>query len=245
MSLLAALLGALLLVSPAPPRDGRALLQAMYDRYAGTWYHGATFVQKTTHENGEVETWYEAMTVPGRLRIDIAPLDSGRALIFRSDSIYIIGGDTVRRSAPLVHPLMVLGFDVYGQSPDTTAARLESLHMDLSKIREDTWQGRPVYVVGADAGDSTTNQFWVDQERLLFVRLIQRASSGAIAESQFNKYQPLGGGWMAPEVIFYRNGKVVTTEEYSDIRERASLPDSLFLPKPFARAEWIGEVGGR
>ncbi len=240
MSLLAAVIAVLLLVSPTPPRDGRALLQAMHDRYAGHWYRAATFVQKTIHEGGEVETWYEALTVPGRLRIDIAPLDSGKAILFRNDSIYVIAADTVAQRAPLIHPLMVLGFDVYGEPVDTTAARLEALQFDLAKLREDTWQGRAVYVVGADAGDSTSNQFWIDRDRLLFVRMMQQTRSGGTAESQFNKYQKLDGGWMAPEVKFYRDGKLVTTEEYSDIRARASLPDSLFLAEPFTKAEWIG-----
>ena len=31
-------------------------------------------------------------------------------------------------------------------------------------------------------------------------------------ETQFNKYQKLGGGWIAAEVIFMVDGKVVTTE---------------------------------
>ena len=42
-------------------------------------------------------------------------------------------------------------------------------------------------------------------------------------ETQFNKYQKLGGGWMAPEVIFMIDGKVVTTEKYSDIRGDMTL----------------------
>ena len=241
MSLLFAWLAAMVLIRPVPPHNGQELVRAMHDRYAGHWYHGATFVQKTIHETGDVENWYEALTVPGRLRIDIAPLDSGKAIIFRSDSIYIIGADTVEQRAPLIHPLMVLGFDVYGESVDTTVARLQALKFDLTKLRADTWQGRPVYVVGADAGDSTTNQFWVDQDRLLFVRMIQRTRTGGVAESQFNKYQKLDGGWMAPEVVFYRDGKLVTTEQYGDIRARDDLPDALFLPEPFSRAEWIGQ----
>jgi len=93
----------------------------------------------------------------------------------------------------------------------------QGLKFDLSIFREDTWQGRPVYVVGAKAGDLHSLQFWIDQKNLYFVRMIRPAGKDGAQtqETQFNKYQKLGGGWMSPEVIFSVDGKVVTTEEYS------------------------------
>jgi hypothetical protein len=210
----------------------------MHDRYAGKWYHTLTFVQKTTHEDGSIETWYEALQFPGLLRIDIAPIDSSNVLLFRHDSIYVIRGGQNRPVRPLVHPLMVLGFDVYFDSPETTIGKLKGLGFDLSTMREDTWQGRPVYVVGAAAGDTTSNQFWVDKERLVFVRSLQAGQGGAIMETQFNKYQRLGEGWVSPEVLFYRNGVIVTREEYSDMRGDVPLPASLFDTK-YAQPEWV------
>jgi len=38
--------------------------------------------------------------------------------------------------------------------------KLKGLKFDLSIEREETWQGRPVYVVGARAGDLHSAQFW-------------------------------------------------------------------------------------
>ena len=230
-----ALLGAL--AGPAP-QDGEALIRQMHDRYAGKWYRTLTFVQKTTHEDGSIETWYEALQFPGLLRIDIAPIDSSNVLLFRHDSIYVIRGGQNRPARPLVHPLMVLGFDVYFDPPETTIGKLKGLGFDLSTMREDTWQGRPVYVVGAAAGDTTSNQFWVDKERLVFVRSLQPGQGGAIMETQFNKYQRLGEGWVSPEVLFYRNGVIVTREEYSDMRGDVPLPASLFDTK-YAQPEWV------
>ena len=57
-------------------------------------------------------------------------------------------------------------------------------------------------------------------------------------ETQFNKYQKLGGGWMSPEVIFSVDGKTVTTEEYSELRAGVTLPDKLFDPQSFATVHW-------
>jgi hypothetical protein len=221
----------------AAPTSGAELVRLMHDRYAGAWYHTVTFVQATTMEDGSVQTWYEALMVPGRLRIDIAPLDSTHALIFRNDSLTELHGDTVR-SQPLVHPLMVLGFDVYADPVQKTIDKLRGLGIDLSQIREDTWHDRPVYVVGAPAGDEHTNQFWVDRDRLLFVRLI-RSRGDVVQDTEFNQYQPLGRGWIAAEVVFKRNGKVITTERYSDIRGDVSLPDSLFDITAYRPPAWV------
>jgi hypothetical protein len=135
----------------------------------------------------------------------------------------------------------VLGFDAYFDPPETTVGKLKGLGFDLSKIREDTWQGRPAYVVGAVAGDSTTAQFWIDRERLVFVRMVQVApdGSGRIYETQFNRYQPLGKGWISVEVVFNVNGELATKEEYAEVKSDPVLPDDLFAPGTYAKAEWM------
>ena len=57
-------------------------------------------------------------------------------------------------------------------------------------------------------------------------------------ETQFNKYQRLGGGWMSPEVVFMVDGKTVTTEEYSELRANIPLDGKLFDPQYFATVHW-------
>ncbi len=228
-------------VSPAPA-DGEALIRAMYDKYQGKWYRTLTFVQTTTDlRKNTKETWYEAARIPGILRIDIAPIDSGKTILFRNDSIYQFDGGALKASQPFVHPLMVLGFDVYLDPVERTLQRLKSLGFDLSTIREDSWQGRPVYVVGAAKGDTATKQFWIDRERLVFVRMMEAArnGSGNIVETQFNKYQPLGKGWISIEVKFMVAGKVVTLEEYADVKGDPALPDELFNPSAYGRPRWV------
>ena len=67
----------------------------------------------------------------------------------------------------------MLGFDVYFQPVETTLEQLKKLKIDLLVLREDRWQDRPVYVVGAKAGDLRSPQFWIDKKNLYFVRLVQ------------------------------------------------------------------------
>lgn len=101
---------------------------------------------------------------------------------------------------------------------------------DLAVLSEGTWQGRPVWIVGAKAGDLRTRQFWVDKERLVFVRLLEPTPGDTtkIADTRFNKYQPLAGGWVSPEVEFLVNGQQTFLEEYTQLQANVAMPAALW-----------------
>ena len=218
------------------------LIGAMRKKYAKTWYKNTTFKQVTTDidKDGTKKeaVWYEAISLPGRLRIDFDPAKDGNGFLFANDKIYSYKNGKLEGSRPLIHPLVLLAFDVYFLPVDQTIAKLKQLKFDLSSLREDTWQGRPVYVVGAKAGDLHSPQFWIDKQRLYFVRMFRPAGKDGVltSETQFNKYQRLGGGWLAPEVIFTIDGKTTTTEEYSEMRANVKLDDNLFDPAKWTTA---------
>lgn len=220
------------------------LIQAMQKKYARSWYKTATFVQKTTNidkdGNRKVETWYEALSLPGSLRIDFTPIKDGNGILFTDSKAYSFKDGKVETSRPYVHPLMILGFDIYRLTETDAIMKLQALKFDLSIFREDTWQGRPVYVVGAKQGDLHSPQFWIDQKQLYFVRMLRPAGKDGAQtqETQFNKYQKLGGGWMAPEVIFMVDGKTLTTEEYSELRANVALNSKLFDPQSWTTVHW-------
>ena len=237
-------LAALVTAGPSvAPQTGEEVIRMMHSRYAGKWYRTVTFTQKTTLPDGKIETWYEALEVPARLRIDIAPLSGRNVILFRSDTVYRYANGEVKVARALVHPLLLLGFDVYGQPPEVTIGKLKGLGYDLSKAREGTWQGRKVWIVGAAAGDSTSKQFWVDQERLVYVRSLEPAvqKPGVTSEVQFNKYVKLGQGWIETEVLMLENGKVVVREEYRDMKPDARLPAGLFAGGAYAAPGWVTE----
>jgi outer membrane lipoprotein-sorting protein len=223
------------------PKNGEELIAQMQKKYAGKWYKTLAFVQKTTNfkpdGTTQVQTWYEAMSVPGRLRIDFDPLAKGDGILFVDGTMHSFRDTKLMGSRPLVHPLLVLGFDVYGQPVEKTVSQAKGLGIDLSVLHEEQWQGKAVYVVGAKPGDLRSPQFWVDKKNLYFVRLIQLGGKdkNLVQETQFNKYQKVkGGGWVSAEVIFMVDGKQTTTEEYSDIQTDISLD-----PKLFETGNWM------
>ena len=220
----------------APP-DGRQIIRAMHDRYAGAWYRRLSFVQRNTatRPDGTTEhsVWREYAALPGKLRIEFTPADSGNGILFVNDSQFVFHADTIASASAFIHPLMVLGFDVYFDAAERTVARLERLGFDLATVRDDTWQGRPAYVVGAKG-----RQFWVDRERLVFVRLLQpgQRDTTRTSDIRFNKYQPAGGAWISAEVAFLVDGRERWLEEYTEIRTGDALPDALFDPRRWATA---------
>jgi outer membrane lipoprotein-sorting protein len=232
------------MTSPAKISNTNDLIAAMQKRYEKSWYKTATFVQETTNVqpdgSAKVETWYEAMSVPGNLRIDFTPVSAGNGVLFTGGKIFIFKDGKADTTRDFDHPLLILGFDIYRSTASEVTAKLQALKFDLSQFREDTWQGRPVYVVGAKAGDLHSPQFWIDQENLYFVRMIRPAGKDGTQtqETQFNKYQKLGGGWMAPEVVFMVDGKVLTTEKYSDMRADVKLDPKLFDPQSWTTVHW-------
>ncbi len=225
-------------VSAAKITNAEQLVSAMHRKYAGKWYKTLVFAQKTTQfkPDGTAQNgiWYEALSMPGKLRIDYDPLAGGSGVIYAGGINNTFKDGKLTNSQPVNHALLVLGFDVYFQPVATTLEQLKKMKMDLSVLREDVWQGRNVYVVGTKQGDSRSPQFWIDKKNLYFVRLVQPVGKDGAntQEIEFNKYEKVkGGGWIAPEVVFILNGKRVFLEEYYGIRTNIPLDDNLFDPQ--------------
>jgi len=164
-----------------------------------------------------------------------------KAIIFRNDSVYQFDGGRLKDSAAFVHPLMVLGFDVYGAAVSETVKKLKDLKFDLSKLHQVKWKGRSTYVVGAAAGDSTSPQFWIDAERLYFVRSFEpsKKNPSVINETRFEKYIPLAGGWLEMEVLFLANGAQRVKEEYCNPKANVTLDPAIFDPKGWKGPGWV------
>lgn len=220
--------------------SGESVIAAMHDRYAGKWYKTLRFRQNVVTTRAGKETpgavWLEHAVIPGYLRIDQAHDYNGNGVIYGPDTLSIFRQGKLTQKRKERNPLMVLGFDVYGQPAATSLRILQEEGYDLTKFRTDTWQGREVYVVGAAAGDNHSKQFWVEKERLLFVRALEPTGQDGkqTVEYQFNDYQPLAGGWIAVKCNFLRDGVEFQREEYFDIVGNPVLPAGIMDPAQWA-----------
>ena len=240
-------ISALLLLSFARAqeiRNGEALLHAMHDRYQSSWYQTITFTQKSTtykpDGTGSAETWYEASSIPGKLRIDIGARAEGNGLVLVDGTLTVIKKDQVAGAHALINMLLVLGFDVYRQDPETIIKVVKGEGYDLSKLREDTWEGHAAYVVGADKGDLKSRQFWVAKDTLLFVREIEPSHQDPtkLNDIRFTDYRPLASAWIAARVEVFTDDKKVFSEDYTDIQANVKLAPGVFDPQQFASTHW-------
>jgi hypothetical protein len=218
----------------APTPSGDAIIRQMHDRYAGKWYHNMTFQQTTTAwdsaGNKTVATWYETLQMPGTIRIDFAPRSDGNGVLATHDSTFVIQHGAVTTVRAGGNILLTMAFDVYDQPVDKTVAVVRAAGYDLSKVHTDTWQGMPVYVIGADAGDMNAPQLWIDSKRLLLVRIFTPTKPGAttMRDIRFNQWRPIAGGWIAPNVEFYVGTTHQRTEDYDNIKTNVAISPELF-----------------
>jgi hypothetical protein len=225
-------------------QSGDDLLRAMHDRYQASWYKTVTFTQKSTtykpDGTSSAETWYEAALLPGKLRIDIGTPASGNGYVLVDGTVTILKDGKIAGTRAQVNMLLVLGFDVYRQDPETTIKVVKGEGYELSKLREDTWEGHPAYVVGADKGDLKSKQFWVAKDTLLFVREIEPARDDAKKSDdiRFTDYRPLAGAWVAARVEVYSDDKLVFSEDYTDIQGNVKLDLAAFDPQQFSSTHW-------
>ena len=217
------------------PPSGKDIIQKMYYQYGGKWYQTFTFRQTTDIYRGDSlrasQTWYEFIRFPDRFRMDFGDADSGNAAIFRGDSCYRyrnghLLSTTINNNEGLIFLMGGMYFYPLGRTLDILR---DSLHYNLDRMHEDSYETRPVYVIGADQGDTITNQIWVDQEKLFIVRMI-RSSPGRTLDARFAGYKPFGMGWSPMTCTFYVNGRLVQVETYQDARADVELDSRIFDP---------------
>ncbi len=216
--------------------DGKELIKAMHKMYApNKWYKYFTFSQNMEfYRNDSVvktDVWHEAYA-PGSLIIKFGKKDSKDGVLFSDFKVYSFAEGKEPKSAPRVHDLLLVGLDVYFFEPEKTTKILDSLGYNLAKIHEDMFDGRKVFVVGAEKGDSTSKQFWIDAERL-YMHRIMYDQKGKINDVIFADYTKMETYWMSKTIIFKTNGKLGLIERYYDIKFPKTLPIDWFDPKKF------------
>lgn len=216
------------------------LIKAMHDRYDGKYLKTMSFLQNNTAYTvtgqEQKSQWYEHIEIPGKLRIAFLPASQKSGLVQIDDRVASFDNGIRVDFRPSVNPLLLLTADVYVAPVATIMRELDTLHVDGDVIRNDTWDGQPVYVVGAKAGDSTSNQLWVDRDQLRLVRFIQSQRVGertTVSDIRVKGYKEIGGFDVPTEFLVIRNGRPVWREEYADVRINAD-----FLPGTFDQARW-------
>ena len=221
----------------ATPRTGQEVLEAMRAAYDGKWYHTLTFVQKTTFHRPDGPTqeqiWYETLRhtpqTGTQLRIDIGELAAGNGVIFTADSTFPVRAGKPGQPRGTGNEFLPLIEGVYVQPVAQTVKDLDQMKVDLSKVSSGTWQGKPVWIVGATAGDTTSPQFWIEPERKLLVRMMFRPNeTQPPLDVHLAGYVRAGNGWLGTKIDILQNGKPVQIEEYTEWKVDVPVDAALF-----------------
>ena len=212
-----------------------SVFRAMHDRYDGKYLKSLSFLQNntsyTTTGEERKSQWYVHIAVPGKMRIAFLPSPQKSGLVQVGDRVASFDNGIRVDFRPAVNPMLLLTTDVF-VSPNATIMRgLDSLHVDAEVMHTDEWDGRPVYVIGAKDGDTTSNQIWVDRERLQLLRVIQRdkaATRTIVSDTQVRNYKNIEGYDVPTEVLVLRNGRPALREQFSDIRVNEEFPAGTF-----------------
>lgn len=212
-----------------------SLVKAMHDRYSGKYLKTMSFLQNntryTTSGQEQKSQWYEHIEIPGKLRIAFLPATQRSGLVQIDDRVASFDNGIrvdFRRS---VNPLLLLTADVYVAPIEKIMLRLDSLGIDDTIMRTDTWEGEDAYVIGAKAGDTTSNQMWVDKDHLRLVRLIQRSKIGErtiVSDTRVRNYKEIEGFEVPTEFLVLRNGRPFWREQHADLKVNEVFPVGTF-----------------
>ena len=213
-----------LIAGPISAQSGAIeLLEAMHARYYGKVCKAYSFSQRNTHYMADTvsghSTWHERVSFPDRFTIFFGDTTKGNYVHFRNDSLFSYRhSELVKKGADSNVLLLLLGGMYYRQLGDVVN-RLKMAKYDFGKFSKQDWNGKPVYVLGAEKNDLNSNQFWVDAGTLVIVRIIEKMNAGDWMDMRFESHQPLCGGYVENKVSFRRNGKLEQLEEYYDVKE--------------------------
>lgn len=226
------------------PANGTEVLQRMHDAYAGKWYSTLRFVQKTTvyRPDGTTTyaTWYESLRHTDahgtQLRIDLGDPSAGNGTLYTADSTWVMRAGKLTNTQGSGNVFLPLIEGVYMQPVSKTIAQLAETKIDLSRVTTGTWEGSAVWIVGTTtAADTLSPQMWIDQQRLVVVRVIVGLAPNAPPmDIHLGDYVKVGDGWLATKIAMLVGGKPRQLEDYADWRVNVDLPADMF-----STAKWM------
>lgn len=220
-----------------PFKDGKEVLTQIYNAYKpNKWYRHFTFSQETYfYKDGKIdkkEIWHESSSSPGKLLIKFNTKDSKDGVIFKDNRVYVFKEGKEVANKPSVHELTLAAFDIYFIKPERSIFLLDSLGFDLKKVRYDQLDGKTMIVIGADKGDTLSNQLWYDEAHL-YLRKMNFKHGNELREVELTDYKTIEKKHVATRVIFKINSTLAMEEKYFDIKFLKTEPTEYYDPKKF------------
>ncbi len=214
------------------------ILSKMYHRYYNKWYKNFTFDQTTENYVKDslvkTATWHETIVYPDYFRISFGDVSNGNAVIFIKDSSYNFSkGKLVKKSLRGEDLTFLLG-GMYFISFDSVKIKMGKEGYDITKAYQTSWNGKPMYVIGAGNAEEKLNQLWIDKKKLIVVKFIKYKGQNK-EEAVFSDHVKFGKAWSETSCIFYSNDKVLQKEKYYNCQVNTNVDMGIFDPYNFKK----------
>ena len=199
------------------------LMKEISSRYNGKWFTQLSFSQTVyRYENDTLvstEINDEAYSFPTNLTIYRTQGDTSNRYVYKNDFEFIYENNELISERKITHDAIIIGWDFYNMTFPEIMKRWEDMSYDITKFHEIVDNGRKIYVIGADKGDSLSPQVWFDAEHLYCIKVQRNIPERGLRETLSLNQLSLGDkGWIEQEVVFKANGKVTTIEKYFNIQ---------------------------
>lgn len=209
------------------------VIEKMFAVNAKDFRKSLSFIQQTSFFRNDSlirkATWFEVISYPDKLRIDINDPAKGNALYFVNDSLYNFQAGQLRSRTYQPHDLLFVLGGMYSFTLEDAMIRLQKIGYNINKSYETVFRGRPVIVLGTDKDEMESDQLWVDKERLVALRIIEN-KPGFKSEYVCGDYIKLNNHWCETMVEIYVNGKLRQTEQYTQLNENININMDYFKP---------------
>lgn len=184
---------------------------------------------RTTKDTSEQRSRAYAL-LPGKMRVEAMPKSARTGTVRDRQRLAVFRRGRRVATTNRVDLRTLLSYDVFAQASDTTIMWLDTARVRFGLVRRDRFDGRSVWVVGAEKDDLTSSQFWVDADEWRVVRVIQREprTPSVISDVRFVEYTEFLDVPVPTRIEIWRDGQLVETQELSEFAVNPTLPRSAF-----------------
>jgi hypothetical protein len=213
------------------PKTGLEVIGWMRRAHPSRELRTLSFDITTVEYKGEQQTERESRgyaALPGRLRVDVLPTSTRAGYVRNRQRLSVFNRGRRVATSNRVDLATLLAYDVFAQSIDTTIMWLDSAKIRFGLLRRDFLNGRAVWVVGAERGDDTSPQFWVDAERWRVVRVIQPDTKNRVVDARFTDYTELLNVPVPQRIVLYMDGELVQEQRMANLAANPVIPTRVF-----------------
>ena len=215
------------------PRNGLEVIGAMRRVHPSRQLVSLAFTVTTTEHRATGTRASRArahVRLPGRYRETRQPSATRTGFVRDHQRLALFERGRVTATARRWDLANLVAYDIFAQSIDTTIMWLDSTNIRYGLARRDRLDGRDVWVVGAEADDMRSAQFWVDADLWRVVRVIQPdpRNGDDLLDVRFMAFSEHLGIPVPMKSVVFRNGELAQTRQISQISVNPRLPSNAF-----------------